>query len=375
MRRAEPTLVFACDQLEAPPRLGFHLHLLALAQAAAGHVPVRVFCWGDPAGGHPDHVAALDPGPAPAGALARKRHYAARVIEWLDAHAAPGSVLWVRGYSTALLLAPRLRLAADRGVRTVYDAASFLRLEMRAGTNPFLGAVRGFIEEQLWPHFDFVRTLSDPMGDYLLRRGVRRDKVLVIPVGSERRRERWRPHAEPTRLLYVGSGADWQGLPQLIEAMRLVAGRDPRLSLSVAGLARDQAADGDLPANVSFLGRVPHSELAALYLSHDLFVLPRPRTPLTELVVPMKIPEAMSFAMPILGTDLGALRWMVGADGAFLVPDNLPATLAGGIHEALADGRRLAARGERAGERWERFSWERIGEETARLLFGPRREG
>lgn len=375
MSRTERCLVIVSDQLEAPPRLGYHVHLLALAGAVARHVPVRAFAWAVPSSAAPDHLRALDPAAAPAGRLARKRHYVARVLEWMDAHAAPGSVIWVRGYSSALLLAPQLRLARNRGIASLYDAASFVRLEARERGNPLLGAVRGFLEEQLWPHFDLVRTLSDPMRDYLVGRGVPRDKVVVFPVGCEPCAERWRPRGGPARLLYVGSGAAWQGLPQLVEAMRQLEREAPEVSLSAVGVEPGAAGVGTVPGNVHFRGRVPHAEIGQLYLEHDLFVVPRPRTPLTDLVVPMKIPEAMAFGMPILATDLGAVRWMVGEGGAFLMPNNTPPSLARGIREALADPDRLAAAGERARERSQRFAWERIGAEIAARLFPPRAAG
>jgi glycosyltransferase involved in cell wall biosynthesis len=323
---------------------------------------VRAFAWAGPGAAAADHLIALDPAAAPAGGLARKRHYLARVREWVGAHAAPGSVIWMRGYSSALLLAPHLHRARDRGILSLYDAASFVRLEARDRGEPLLDAVRGYLEEQLWFHCDFVRTLSDPMADYLAARGVPRDRIVVIPVGADPPAETGRPGGRPTRLLYVGSAAAWQGLPQLVAAMRSLERDAPEVSLSVVG-AEPGAAGGAPPGNVRFHGRVPHAEIARLYRDHDLFVVPRPRTPLTELVVPMKVPEAMLSGIPILATDLGAVRWI-----------NSPPTLARGIREALADPARLAAAGERARERGRRFTWDRIGAEIATRLFPARAE-
>jgi glycosyltransferase involved in cell wall biosynthesis len=367
--RTQRCLVFVSDQLEAPPRLGYHVHLLALARAAAAHVAVRAFVWAAPGAALPEHLVALDPGAAPAGKLARKRHYLRRVREWLDAHAAPGSVVWVRGYSAALLLAPYLRRARERGLVSVYDAASFVRLEIGQQGHPLLDAARAFVEERLWPHFDRIRTLSDPMRDYLVARGVPPAKVVVLPVGADLPAETWRPRDRPSRLLYVGSDAGWQGLPQLIEAMRRLDHSAPAVSLSAVGVEAGAAAAAGAPGNIRFLGRVPHAEIARHYLEHDLFVVPRPRTPLTDLVVPMKIPEAMAFGLPILASDLGAIRWTAGEGGAFLVPDNSPAALERGIRDALADPERLAAVGARARERAGRFAWECIGAELAAALF------
>src|SRR5262249_54950454 len=119
-------------------------------------------------------------------------------------------------------------------------------------------------------------------------------------------------------------------------------------------------------------GRVAHENVASFYLEHDLFLLPRPRTPLTELVVPMKLPEAMSFGMPILATDLGSVRWVLGGETAQLMADNEPEALARGILAALADPARLGAWGAAARARSERFSWDTVAGEAVHALFGER---
>jgi len=125
----------------------------------------------------------------------------------------------------------------------------------------------------------------------------------------------------------------------------------------------------DPPDNVVGLGRVPHEDIGRVYLEHDLLVLSRPRTPLTETVTPMKIPEAMAHGMPILSTDLAAIRWATGDDGAFLVRETGPEALADALLAALADPAALAAVGARARERAARFAWDEIGRTIARELF------
>jgi glycosyltransferase involved in cell wall biosynthesis len=235
--------------------------------------------------------------------------------------------------------------------------------------NRFTAFLRAVVEERLWPHFDRVRTLNDPMRDYLVRHGVPAERIMVIPVGSEPQTGRWRLRDAPRRLLYVGSAMAWQGLPALIDAMRILAGRSPRISLSIVGPAAGELAGLVLPGNVKMLGRVPHAEIGPVYLDHDLFVLPRPRLPLTETVMPMKILEAMAFGMPILATDLAAIRWTTGSDGAFLVREGGPEALAVAIEAALADPGALAATGARALERSARFSWDEIGRGIVRELF------
>jgi len=337
-------------------------------------MPARALAWAQPGANGAataPWLAALPADGAPRGRVARKRRYAREAVRWIEAEAPAGSALWVRGYTTALLLVPYLRSRArrERGLLAVYDASSFESLEIGEGAASVAGRVRGFLEERLWRSFDRVRTLSDPMRDFLVAKGVPAERVVVLPVGAEPQAERWAPRGVPARVLYLGGGADYQGLDALLGAMRILADEAPDVRLTVVG----PDAVAGAPANVEFAGRVSHDRVASFYLSHDLFVLPRPRTPLTELVVPMKLPEAMAFGIPILATDLGAARWAVGEGGALLVPDNRPETLAAGIRDALSDPRRLSAWSERGHARSAAFTWDAIARSVVRELFASGR--
>jgi glycosyltransferase involved in cell wall biosynthesis len=369
---ARPSLYFLSDQLESPPQLGYQIHVLALIRAAGAFVPARGFCWTTAPGAAADGIVPLDPAAAPRHNLARKNWYLKRAFQHIDREAAPGSVAWIRSYSTALLALPGLRARRRRGLRSVYDASSLDWLEAVDAPDRLAALARGFVAERLWPHFDFVRTLNDPMRDYLVRHGVPEEKILVIPVGAEPQAERWPPRADPHRLLYVGSTMAWQGLPVLVEAMRILEQRAPKLELSLAGPTAAELAGASLPANVSVIGRVPHAQIGRVYLEHDLFVVPRPRTPLSETVTPMKVIEAMAFGMPILAMDLGAIRWATGSDGAFLHRDGGPEPLAAAIEAAIADPAALAATGARALERSARFRWDTIGRTITGALFAGR---
>ena len=370
MSDSRPGVFFLSDQLESPPQLGFQVHLLELIRAVAARVPTRGFCWMSAPTSPADGLVALDPATAPQGRLARKWHYLARAFEHIDREGTPGSVAWVRSYSTALLALPGLRWRRRAGIRTVYDASSLERLEVADGPGRFAGVLRSLVLERMYSQFDVVRTLNDPMRDYLVKMGIPAGRIIVIPVGAEPQAERWRLRDEPRRLLYVGSTSAWQGLPTLIEAMRILERRTPQVTLSMAGPSARDLAGLSLPSNVRALGHVPHAQIGRVYLEHDLFVVPRPRSVVSETVTPMKIVEAMAYGMPILAMDLGAIRWATGPDGAFLHREDGPEALAAAIERAISDPGTLAATGARALERSARFSWDEIGRSVARELFG-----
>jgi glycosyltransferase involved in cell wall biosynthesis len=373
-----PQFVVLSDALTYPPRAGYHIHLHAIARSLPRSVPSRVFCWVDPSktveanGADGEHRYIEDVSArAPGGNLGRKIHYARWTADWLKHIVPRGSVVWVRGYSTALSLLPRLGSLSGppRSLRFVYDASSFMSLEAGGGMGGLLDTFKGMVEERLWRQFPTIRTLGDPMRDFLIHRGVPAERIHVIPVGSDRRSVRWRPHDPPVRLLYLGSARAWQGLPKLLRAMEILSRQHPEIHLTVVGVD-DLPSSPRLP-NVDFRGRVGHREAMQFYLESDLLVIPRERTRLTETVVPMKVVEAMSYGIPLLANDLAAIRWVAGDSGALYAPDNDPHTLAEAIPGALNSRSDLERVSRSALERVEDFYWDRIGERIGDLFFRP----
>jgi glycosyltransferase involved in cell wall biosynthesis len=394
-----PRLVVLSDSLTVPPAGGDQIHLLSLARAVAPHLPTTVVAWEappTPAVAAPDaarHAAAaraawtaplvdgtrgpelvaLGSVPGTSG-LGRSRRYARLAWRWIDAAAPPGSVLWVRRHATALAFWRHLLPGARRRHQWVYDASSFLRLEYEAGARGRVDLLKAVLEERLWPRFDWIRTLCDPMRDYLIERGMPAERVRVLPVGAPRPAGPWVagwPERPPCRLLYVGSASPWQGLDRLLEAMRLLAARAPALHLTVVGLAADHRLAAGAPGNVTFAGRLPHAAAAAVYREHDLFILPRPRVALTDRVVPMKLVEAATVGVPVLATDLAAVRWATGEGGAWLVSGDGPPALAAAIEAAVVQPERLVAIADRARRHAARFLWETLGAEIATCLRQP----
>ena len=304
-------------------------------------------------------------------ALARKLAYWRTVQRYLRADAGPGDVLWIRDFSTAILGVPSIFgwLPGRRGLTHVYDASSIIDLEVGLRGRQLGHRAKGALERWLRRDFHLVRTLGDGMRDHLIDSGVAADRILVAPVGADRPSRERRPGTGLRRLLYVGSASAWQGLDGLLAAMKILETRVPEVRLSVVGVPTSQGDPACDPPNVDFLGWVERDEMPDLYDSHDLFVIPRPRLPLTETVIPMKCVEAQAHGIPILASRLAAIEEVTAGESALLVEPGSPRALADGVVELANDPRRLAVMSEAAVRRSQMFDWSEIGRRITERLF------
>jgi glycosyltransferase involved in cell wall biosynthesis len=109
-------------------------------------------------------------------------------------------------------------------------------------------------------------------------------------------------------------------------------------------------------------GRVPQERVRDFYTLVDVFVLPRRRIRLTELVTPIKPLEAMAMGIPVLASDIGGHAELV-SDGltGLLFKAESPESL---VEQAsrLGGDPRLRAQLGAGGRRWveSERTWERI---------------
>jgi PEP-CTERM/exosortase A-associated glycosyltransferase len=108
---------------------------------------------------------------------------------------------------------------------------------------------------------------------------------------------------------YIGSFSRYEGLLFLIEAMPDILVRFPGARLLLVGGGRDEEAVREAAQRagvaVVMAGRVPQEQVRDFYSLIDVFVLPRRRIRLTELVTPLKPLEAMALGIPVLASDIG----------------------------------------------------------------------
>lgn len=162
------------------------------------------------------------------------------------------------------------------------------------------------------------------------------------------------------RLLFVGQLIPMKGVDVLLKAVKILESmRKIELQLAYQNSClessyRELAAQLGIADRVHFLGLKSAHELAELYRSADLFVLPSYGEALSSVVI-----EAMMCGLPVVATRVGGARDQVGPHGFVIEPGD-PAKLAVAIDRALGD----VAKGRVSNAEIGRFATERFSVES-----------
>lgn len=326
-------------------------HQIALAQRAAGLTPHVVTRLGYP----------LAQGIADARPTVRVDGIAYhRLIPWLPPRDAVAAVDKAADRAGRLVTAlrPRVLHAASNHL----NAAVALELRRRHGL-PVVYEVRGFLEDS-WlsrapentEDADFYRlsreletrcmraadhviTLGAAMRDEIVERGVDPARVTVVPNAVDDAFLQPLPDAGELRTR-LGLGTDtavvgltssfygYEGIDTLIEAAALLHDRGTPIRLLLVGDGPERGAlerlAADRGVDAVFTGRVPMSSVRHYHAVLDLFAVPRRADRVCQLVTPLKPIEAMAGGVPVIASDVKALREIVEPDvsGTLTLPED-----------------------------------------------------
>jgi PEP-CTERM/exosortase A-associated glycosyltransferase len=251
------------------------------------------------------------------------------------------------------------------GISVVYEARAFWEDAAVDHGTTREGSLRyrvsRALETTLFKRADQVVVIGAAMRDEVVRRGVPLSRVTVIPNGVDTDRFRPTPRNEElARRLgledacvfgFVGSFYRYEGLRFLLEAVPELRRRLPRARVLLVGAgeenARLRALGAQLQGAVVFVGQVAHHEVRDYYSLIDVFVCPRLRMRLTELVTPLKPLEAMAMGRAVLASNVGGLAELIddGRTGVLFTAESRPALIEGASRLASDPGAR-----ERIGE-------------------------
>ncbi|MBB4931012.1 glycosyltransferase involved in cell wall biosynthesis [Lipingzhangella halophila] len=308
------------------------------------------------------------------------------------------------GVSEAAGLARRLRPAVLHAASDHRNGSVAMAVGARLGL-PVVYEVRGFLEETwlsaadpraegserhrlvvereaaVMRGADAVVTLAGTMREEIVARGADPERVVLAPNAVDPHLLDTQPDGAGFRRAHgigddefvvgsVSSLMPYEGFATLVDAAALLRESGIRVRVLLVGDGADRDAlvtrvAGHGLSDVCVLpGRVPPEEALRAQAALDVFVAPRADERVCRLVTPLKPVEAMALGVPVVASDLPALRELL-ADGEAgrMVPPGDAAALAEALGQ-LRDDTRLrnslskAGRDEVAAHR----TWPRVAE-------------
>lgn len=164
-----------------------------------------------------------------------------------------------------------------------------------------------------------------------------------------------RSGSEMFRVGFAGRLVPEKGLDVLVSAVRRL-GAGVELVIAGNGPLRDWLEREDLGgAALRMLPKLQHAEMADAYASMDVLVLPSRATKRWVEQFGRVLVEALWCGVPVIGSDSGEIRWVIGATGGGrVVPEGDPAALAEALaafRDDPAARRALAEHGQRVVQR------------------------
>lgn len=215
-----------------------------------------------------------------------------------------------------------------------------------------------------WAVADRVMCNSDWSRSALIEQGVPAEKIVVVPLCFEPARSDWRraakPSDEPLEVLWLGLVILRKGIQYLLEAARQLLSENVKITV-VGPIGITETVVKSAPPNVSFIGPKPRNEVAEIYRSADVFVLPTVSDgfAITQL-------EAMAYGLPVIATpNCGAV--VEEAVNGFVVPARDGEKLAERIAQLANDREKLGEMSVAALSRSKDFGIERLSNELSQL--------
>ena len=319
----------------------------------------------------------------------RELNQMARMRRRIEEVARKERVQILHSHSPLLNGLPALRVARRLHHPLVYEARAFWEDAAVDHGTFAAGSLRYRIsralETFLFKRTDRVVTICEAMRRELSERGIATNRIEVVPNGVNiaefKPMERSADLANRLGLNggpvfgFIGSFYRYEGLRFFLEAFPKIRAKIPAARLILVGGGEEDDALRDLAQRqqgVVFTGRVPHRDVNDYYSVIDVFVCPRLRMRLTELVTPLKPLESMAMGKAVLASDVGGHKELIedGRTGRLFTAESVEDLVAQSVQLATdpATRAKLAESGRKfvAEER----SWGKLAEKYVRLYEG-----
>jgi glycosyltransferase involved in cell wall biosynthesis len=170
--------------------------------------------------------------------------------------------------------------------------------------------------------------------------GVPPDRITVARPGNDAVPRARGSEGGLLHLLAVGAVVPRKGFDVLVAALATISGLPWRLTIAgdltrdstTAARLQSEIARNELIDRIAVLGAVPAGQLAGLYDTADLFVLPS-----YFEGYGMAYSEAFAHGLPVIGTTAGAIAETVPREAGLLVATGNPAALAEALSRVITD--------------------------------------
>jgi glycosyltransferase involved in cell wall biosynthesis len=250
------------------------------------------------------------------------------------------STVWCHSHSTVVLAAfPLKRRYGFSIVMTTHGDI----YDRPAGTyDRLLTFYYKKVTRKAYRNSDRIQTISPYMADWAIKNGSQKERVSVIPNGTDFREiglddmnYSWRAPRETEQLeiLYVGRMSVDKGVDILIDACSLLVGSGERVRIRIIGTGNREATlrrlvdTNNLSQHVEFLGNVPHFMLGKFYRSAHALCIPSRSEAFSLVAI-----EGMISGVPVIASRVGGLPYALedGKAGCLIMPEN-PKELANAI--------------------------------------------
>jgi glycosyltransferase involved in cell wall biosynthesis len=243
-----------------------------------------------------------------------------------------------------------------------------------------IGIIR-YLEKVSFNCADYVITISEPIRDLLIARGLRPSKTIVVMNAADE--ARFRSSMSPAVgerstdafvMMYHGTLIRLYGLDIAVEAFSLAQGEMPGAELWILGLGSEEAPlanlvrERGLTAKVKLVGAVPAGEIPNWLKKCDVGILPIRRDVFLDFAFPNKLPEFIIWDKAVLMSRLNTIRHYFSEEALAYFEPNNPKDLATQMIRLYGDRGWRARLAARAKQEYAPIRWEVMKQRYLKLI-------